>query len=82
MKMLMATILIMTQVQLSYANENEQKKCSKEICEAPVLNQALTKYCSENSNEKFEESVDDWGPYLNSDSESCWCSCKFDVKRN
>lgn len=82
MKILIDTFLILTQAQFSYAQSGEQMKCAKEICEEPNLNKTLKKYCAENSNEKFEESVDDWGPYLNLGASTCWCSCKFDVNHN
>lgn len=83
MKLLFMTALMMIQTQVSQAQQySERQKCPMEVCQEPTLNAALKKYCNEATTEEFENSVDDWGPYLPLRGGACWCSCKFDTKQN
>lgn len=83
MKTIFVTVLLMFQPYVSQAQQySERQKCSKEVCQEPILNAELKKYCEEVATDEFEKNVDDWGPYLPLPGGACWCSCKFDVKRN
>ena len=85
MKAIFATIIFLSQASLCSAQEAlrvrsyENNQCTKQFCAVPARNAFLKKYCSQAPKE-FQDAVTDWGPDLPmNESQTCWCSCKFDV---